>query len=251
MENKDITKDFEFKSVDVEGEDALNVVALADKFNDWMYKTIRPYCEGSVLEIGSGIGNISQFFANNNHQITLSDIREGYCENLKEKFGDKENVKDVLLMNLTDPEFENKFSSYFESFDSIFSLNVVEHIEDDVLALKNCKKLLKKGGKLVILVPAYQSLYNQFDTELEHYRRYTKKTLNDIFQKANIPLVRSWYFNFMGIFGWWVSGKLQKNKTVPKGQMGLYNKLVPIFKIIDKIMLNQFGLSVISVGVKK
>jgi hypothetical protein len=55
----------------------------------------------------------------------------------------------------------------------------------------------------------------------------------------------------MGIFGWYISGKLQNNKTIPKDQMALYNKLVPIFKIIDLMLLKRVGLSVISVGLKK
>jgi 2-polyprenyl-3-methyl-5-hydroxy-6-metoxy-1,4-benzoquinol methylase len=51
---------------------------------------------------------------------------------------------------------------------------VVEHIKDDRLAIANCKKLLKKNGHLIILVPAYRYLYNEFDKELEYYRRYNK-----------------------------------------------------------------------------
>jgi len=54
----------------------------------------------------------------------------------------------------------------------------------------------------------------------------------------------------MGIPGWYISGKLQKNKTIPKGQMSLYNKFVPVFKLVDKLLFNKVGLSVISVGIK-
>jgi len=54
----------------------------------------------------------------------------------------------------------------------------------------------------------------------------------------------------MGIPGWYISGKLQKNKTIPKSQMSLYDKFVPLFKIVDRVVVNKIGLSVISVGVK-
>jgi hypothetical protein len=103
---------------------------------------------------------------------------------------------------------------------------------------------------MVILVPAYHQLYNRFDRELEHFRRYDRKKLNDLLVAANLTVIHSQYFNVMGIPGWYISGKLQKNKTIPKSQMSLYNKLVPIFKLIDKIVLNRVGLSVISVGRK-
>ena len=110
--------------------------------------------------------------------------------------------------------------------------------------------MLKPGGKLIILVPAYQALYNQFDKELFHYRRYTTSSLSDVFKKAGIPIEKKFYFNAAGILGWYVSGKIQKNKTIPKGQMGLYNKLVPLFKIADQILMNSMGLSAVCVGKK-
>lgn len=250
MEQKVDTKDFKFNAVDQEGMDTLDVIADADKFNVWMYKTISKHCFGSTLEIGSGIGNISQYFINDGKTITLSDIRDNYVDILDQKYGSEKGVKGVVNMNLTDPDFDAKFKNYLGTFDSVFALNVVEHIEDDKLALENCYKLLKPGGHVVILVPAYQSLYNRFDKELEHFRRYTKKTLKAVISSARFDIITKRYFNFMGIFGWWVSGKLQKNKTIPKGQMNLYNKLVPIFKLIDTCTLRRMGLSVIVVGKK-
>jgi SAM-dependent methyltransferase len=241
---------FNFKHIDEEGEETLDAISKADLFNEWMYKTILPHCKGRILEIGSGIGNISSQFLNDGYQITLSDIREYYCDKLATKFGDHPNLEDILILDLIDPEFETKFSHLFGTFDTVFALNVVEHIFDDKLALSNIMKLLTKGGHAVILVPAYQFLFNGFDVSLEHYRRYTVKSLKNIFHHNQYHIRHSQYFNFIGIFGWFVSGKLQKNKTIPESQMGLYNKLVPIFKFFDKVMLNKMGLSAIVVGAK-
>ena len=123
-------------------------------------------------------------------------------------------------------------------------------IQDFKLALKNCNFLLKDGGTLLILVPAYQSLYCRFDRELGHFRRYTKKTLRKVFELNNFHIKDSRYFNVVGIFGWIFSGMILREKTIPEGQMDLYNKLVPVFKIIDKIFQGSLGLSVIMVGNK-
>lgn len=239
---------FRHKEIDKEGWETLDVIAAADKFNEWMYQTIKPYTKGKILEIGSGIGNISEFFTEAGSDITLSDIRSNYCEVLQKKFT---KAKEVIQLNLVHPGFDEQYNQYLNKFDSIFALNVVEHIKEDALAIKNCRKLLQTGGKLIILVPAYQSLYNRFDKELEHFRRYTQNTLNQLFLKNEFEVIHSQYFNFMGIPGWFVSGKLQKNKTIPRGQISLYNKLVPLFKLIDKSLFNRIGLSVISVGIKK
>lgn len=240
---------FSFKAIDIEGNETLSVLANANKLNAWFYQTIKPYCSGKILEIGSGIGNISQFFIQNNSDITLSDLRISYLDSLANRFPTF-NQKNFCLLDLVDADFDTKHQNIFNTFDTIFALNVVEHIFDDEQAIKNCYKLLKKGGALIILVPAYKSLYNRFDKELEHYRRYNQKSLNDLFKKANFKITHGQYFNAAGILGWYVSGRLLKNKLIPEGQVSLYNKLVPFFKITDKILFNKIGLSVITVGAK-
>lgn len=243
-------KEFAFKPVDTEGENTLNTIALANHLNQWMYNTIKPYCKGKILEIGSGVGNISEYFLENKADILLTDIRDGYCAALLAKFADQSSLLGIETMNLVDEDFDKKFAKHFGSFDTVFALNVVEHIFDDQLAVSNCNKLLKSGGKLIVLVPAYQWLYNNFDTELEHYRRYTRKQLESIFTNNSFNIFRSQYFNAAGIAGWFVSGKLLHHSIIPTWQIRLYNSLVGIFKLFDKMVFNSFGLSVITVGVK-
>ncbi len=241
-------REFAYKEDDREGLDTLDVIAEAGRFNQWMYRTIQPHCSGNIIEIGSGIGNISQFFLQAGASITLSDIRPHYCDALRTSFSSYPNLQGVVQMDLVHPAFDKQYANHLNAYDSLFSLNVVEHIKDDRLALSNAKKLLKPNGTIVVLVPAYQSLYNQFDKGLEHYRRYTKKTLTEVVAASGFEVKHRQYFNFMGIFGWYVSGKLQKNDTIPRGQMGLYNKLVPAFKVVDWMVLKSMGLSVIVVG---
>jgi 2-polyprenyl-3-methyl-5-hydroxy-6-metoxy-1,4-benzoquinol methylase len=226
----------------------LSVIEKADNFNEWMYQTIKPFVKGRILEIGSGIGNISQFFLTDKYDITLSDVRDSYCDKLTQKFGDK-GIQ-VFNIDLVDADFEGKYKNMLGSFDTVFALNVVEHIENDHLALRNINKLLAVDGVVIILVPAYQFLYNGIDKGLEHYRRYTQSMTNATLTQAKFKIIHEQYFNAMGIPAWFISGKLQKNETIPKNQMGLYNKLVPVFKIIDKLVLNKIGLSNIAVGKK-
>ncbi len=243
-------KEFAFKPADLEGEDTLKTIALANHFNEWMYKTIKPFCKGKILEIGSGLGNISEFFLHDEASIFLSDIRQGYCDTLKMRFEDSKSLAGIELIDLVDPEFETRFHKLLNSFDTVFALNVVEHIYDDELAVANCRKLLKPGGSLIILVPAYQWLFNSFDRELEHYRRYTRTGLNEVLRSSGLEIAHSQYFNAAGMAGWFISGKLQRNSILPKDQIKLFNKLVLFFKLFDKLIFNSFGLSAISVGKK-
>lgn len=243
-------EEIKFKEIDEVGNNTLDVISDADKFNRWMYDTIHPYCNGTILEIGSGLGNISQFFLKDNAQITLSDIRQNYFNELEQKFKKYPSLGGIELIDLVDPDFDSKFQHLFNSFDTVFALNVVEHIFDDNLAIQNSYKLLKKEGNLVILVPSYQFLYNALDKSLDHYRRYTKKNLSELLANNQLQITHKHCFNFMGIFAWFISGKLQKNNSIPGGQMRLYNALVPLFKLADWVLFRMWGLSTIVVGKK-
>jgi len=241
---------FKFQEFDAIGEETLETIGKANRFNRWMYQTIKPWCKGHILEIGSGAGNISKYFLEDDSKITLSDIRDNYCERLKNKFNDKKNLLGVTKINLTDPDFDSKYKDIFNTFDTVFALNVIEHIEDDFAAIKNSYKLLKKNGHLLILVPSYQHLYNQFDVGLGHYRRYTLSSLARIFQMNKLKIIGKQYFNFIGLFGWFFSGSILKKRQVPVGQVKIFNRLVPLFKIIDLATFNRIGLSTIVVGEK-
>ncbi len=244
-------KEFGFKVVDSQGRETLEVIAQAENFNRWMYEMIKPYCGGRVLEIGSGVGNISKFFIEDGFDILLTDIRNSYCDVLKQKFSAKKNLLGVANIDLVDKDFDTKFSKYFGSFDTLFSLNVIEHIKDDSLAVANCKKLLAKDGRLIILVPAYQWLYNGFDEELHHFRRYFKEQVISLFEASNFSIKRSFYFNGLGILGWFISGKIMKNRIIPQSQLKFYNGMIPLAKVFDWVFFRLIGLSVVVVGEKK
>ena len=233
------------KEIDIEGEDTLNAVAKADKFNFWMYSQMRPFLRGNILEIGSGIGNISDFLTKEFSSACLSDVRDQYTEHLKQRFPHN----NVLNIDLVHPEFETVYQKLLGSFDFVFALNVVEHIKDDSLAASNMARLLKPSGTMFILVPAYQWLYNSFDVTLEHFRRYNKKRITRINPKSCEP-IQSRYFNAFGIVGWFIVGSVFKKKIIPEGNMSLFNKIVPMVKVLDWVLGNQIGLSVILVTKK-
>jgi SAM-dependent methyltransferase len=241
---------FTFKELDLEGQATLEAIAAAPRFNEWMYKVTSRNLKGRILEIGSGIGNISEQFLSEGRSLMLSDIRENYCAHLEEAFGKEPTCLGVRQIDLVHPNFSTEYVDLLGSFDGIFALNVVEHIENDGLAIQNARLLLRTGGRLVILVPAFQALYNGFDRALEHYRRYTEGSLRQIFVKEKLSVVHSQYFNLAAIAGWWFSGNVLKKETIPTGQMRIYNALVPIFKLVDMFVFNRVGISVIVEGVK-
>ena len=242
-----MTDHFNFPEIDEVGIENLDAISFAPGFNEYMYKTILPYCEGKILEIGTGTANISKHFIQDGADIHLSDIRENYLQDLKEKYPHLSNK--IHKVNLVDQDFDKKNIDHFRSYDTVFALNVIEHIKDDNLAVLNAGKMLKNGGRVVILVPAYQWMYNSFDTALEHYRRYTGKSLKDLLS-PHMKVIHQQYFNVFGMLGWFISGRILKKKTIPRNQMELYDRLIFISRILDKLVINKIGLSVIAVAQK-
>lgn len=243
-----ISREFKYKEVDTEGLETLKALEEASNFNQWMYDSIKPFCAGKILEIGSGIGNISHFFVKEKYDIFLSDIRNNYRVILKEIFP---SISDKILdIDLLDKDFDKKYLSILGSFDTVFALNVIEHIKDDGQAIINCKKLLKKEGKLIILVPAFNSLYNGIDKNLEHYKRYTKKTLLAIIT-PHLKVNETFYFNTFGILGWFLFGSVFRKTELQSTEISIYNKILPITKFFDKIFRSIVGLSVVAVATKE
>lgn len=232
------------------GTETLEVISGAGNFNRWMYQTIRKHCSGDILEIGSGIGNISRYFIEDGAEITLSDFDRTYLPRLEQKFGKYPNLNGLYRLDLSDKELEKNHPNLIGTFDTVFALNVVEHIEDHHQALRNAFKLLRTGGKVVILVPAFQFLYNGFDEQLGHYRRYTAKTLKNLLESTGFRVIGSQYFNYIAMWGWFMSGNILRKRIIPGGQMRLYNTLVPVWKVLDLFTNRIAGISIIQVGYK-
>jgi 2-polyprenyl-3-methyl-5-hydroxy-6-metoxy-1,4-benzoquinol methylase len=235
---------------DLIGEQTLSVIQRANLFNEWMYNTINPYLKDNILEIGSGIGNISEFVVRDFTNITLSDYNEGYVRLLRERWSEKENVRAFLSIDLQASNFETQYSFLQNKFDCIFLLNVIEHLENDKYAVKNCQFMLRKGGHLVVLAPSYQYLYCTFDKYLGHFRRYTVSSLRSVMSIRGNTILHTQYFNSLGILGWFVSGKLLGQSQIGKKEMSTFNKLVPIARLADKVFINSIGLSSIVVAKK-
>jgi SAM-dependent methyltransferase len=81
------------------------------------------------------------------------------------------------------------------SFDLAVSLDVIEHLEDDLAALRELRRTVVPGGALLVTVPAYQWLWSGHDEINHHHRRYTRRSLQRVAEQAGWRQVRTTYFN--------------------------------------------------------
>lgn len=237
-------------TADPTGFHTLDIISRATAFNRWMYSSIRPFLQGNILEIGSGIGNISDFVVRDGYTISLSDYDADYQSALAEKYHSCPNVPEVLSIDLEQADFTAAYVHLQNRYDTIFLLNVIEHIRDDRKAVQNCAFLLKPQGRLVVLAPAFSFLYSRLDKELGHHRRYTTTTMTRLLTREELLPVHRQYFNALGLAGWFVFG-LTGRKQLTAPAFNLFNILVPLARLLDRLMGKLGGLSVIAVAEKK
>ncbi len=228
------------------GKSTLQTLSGFNQYSQWMYSRIRQHLGRRVMEIGCGIGNnLDNLASAPDAEIILTDPREDYLQELRDNFSDRENVSFFQYDATKPPPPDLKDAPP----DTIVMLNVLEHIKEDELALSNLYDLVAPGGRLVVLVPAFQALYCKIDENLEHFRRYTKKELQDKMLRAGFQLVESFYFNAVGAAGWFVAGKVLRASEIKEGHVAGQKLLMPGAKAVDSLNL-PIGLSVVCVGRK-
>jgi SAM-dependent methyltransferase len=230
---------------EVFGESILNELESATRFSEWMYETIAPYLGDRIFEIGSGIGNISRQLPVR-EGLTLSDYSSGYRARLGDSFRDVGGI-DVVEADLTTDEC---FQALAGRYDCVVCLNVLEHIEDDIAALRRMGTLLESGGRLIILVPQYRFLMSDMDRSLGHYRRYSRGELKTKLEEAGLSVEVVKNFNVLGIPGWYINNTLLNRTSLGANKVRLFDLCVPVVRLIERAIPLP-GLSVIGVGVKE
>ena len=234
---------------DPAGQATLQALADARRLHRWQFGVVRPWLQAPVLEVGAGLGNISQELVATGQPCYLSDLRPSYLTALEARFASAQNVQGMLRLDLMDPAFAQTYRHVLGQMGTVFSLNVIEHIADDVAALGRMARLLRPGGYVVSLAPAYPALYNRLDAALGHHRRYTRGSLATAHLQAGLHVRRSYYFNAAGLPGWlWAGWK--RAEVLPAGPVRLFNALVPAFRMADAVLLGQVGLSAVVVAQK-
>lgn len=214
---------------DEHGSEILARLNRAPRFTKWMADTIRPYLGEQVLEIGAGIGNLTANLVPRKI-YWASDINPQYLDRLRKL----EPTRPYLRVQYTDAAAGETYPE--EHFDTVICLNVVEHLEDDVNALRNIRSALRKDGRAIILVPNGPGLYGSLDRVLGHYRRYTRKQLQDVCERAGFRVEKVLKFNRIGAPGWWWNGRILKKTTFGFWQIKLLNALLPVVRPIDRFL---------------
>jgi len=216
------------------------------RFANWMFEQIAPFLSGTIWEAGCGMGTYTQLMlAAGCQQVLATDHDQHLLNVVHRRFAGIKRVR-VFDLDLSREEEFKKLRGC--AIETIVCLNVLEHLDDDLLVLRNMHSLLPSQGRLVLLVPAHPWLFNGIDEAVHHYRRYTRRELSAKLRQVDFHIRKLYFFNAPAILGWVVYGHLLRRRNVPETSVGLFDRIVPIFRWTERAILRgKLGISLIAV----
>lgn len=224
--------------------DTLEKLTAAPNYNQWIYKLCRPYLGQRVLEIGSGIGNMTGFFLEHGGRVLATDMEPQRLGEIRAQWPEQKELDTAVWdINEAAPGKVKNFNP-----DTIVCINVLEHIKNDVAALRRMCSLLATGGKLLLYIPALSWIYGSLDRELHHFRRYGIKEVGEITDQAGFSREKLYYANMLGVPGWWWNNRVIKSRYFSNKQVKLFDRLVPLAACLEQWIKPCLGQSLFYAG---
>jgi len=221
------------------GVDVLHALEEATNYNAFLVDLVLRSANGRrrMLDFGAGIGTFAKLLRSQGMDIACVEF-DTYLAN--------------ALVREGFPTFKTLAEVPDRSFEFIFALNVLEHIEDDRTVLELLEAKLTKDGRLLVYVPAFECLWTSFDEKLKHYRRYRRAELERLAQSAGLSVQESRYMDSLGFFaalGYKILGNKLGHVSTPA--VRLYDRfLVPLNSALDSFLGRLFGNNVYVVASK-
>lgn len=196
-----------------------------------------------VVEIGCGLGNFTETLLDRELVVAL-DAEPACIERLSQRFPDRANLHAFAC------EAPSACFADLRRFDpdSCVCLNVLEHIADDVAAVRAMADILPCGGRIVLLTPAFPSLYGPIDRDLGHYRRYRRGSLRRVAECAGVRVRKLHYLNTAGFFAWWANSHIFRLHEQSPRQIAFFDDVVvPVMSRVEDFVRPPFGQSLFAV----
>jgi SAM-dependent methyltransferase len=202
---------------------------------------------GDVVEIGAGIGGTT---------LALHDGRSHRWVCLEPDADQAKQLRATVRKSLglcAPGVIAGSLRALAErpSFDCVLYLDVLEHIQDDRRQIEEAARMVRPGGHIVVLSPAHQWLFSEFDKSIGHIRRYDKRHLRSLMPQGWMEK-KLVYLDSVGVL-LSLANVLALRQALPsRWQLSLWDRLcVPLSRIIDCILLGNFGKSILAVWEKR
>ena len=228
----------------------LEAMSFAVNYHRWILDEFRPFLGKRAVEVGAGTGLFSELLLEENlDTLSLVEPSEMF-EHLRKNISPIETRTEVNFHQSIFAGVHRQIAVDYKP-DSIIYVNVLEHIEDDVAELSMIHQTLPENGRCFIFVPALQALYGEFDRRIGHFRRYSKKEIDEKCESAGFRILKLKYFDFAGVFPWYVKYKILKSDSLESGAVALYDKIaVPLVSRFEKYFSMPVGKNILLVAEK-
>jgi len=222
--------------------EVLEDLRSAVNYLEWLVDLTEPWLGDDPLEVGSGLGDAAARWAAAGRPVTASEADPSRLALLRERFAGHASVR---VRELAVPIRETA------DYSAVVALNVLEHIEDDVAALRDFARLVRPGGRIVLVVPAFEQAMSKFDREIGHFRRYRVASMTETLHAAGLRPVQVQYINSLGLLGWMTLVKALGGRPREGMPLKIYDKLVvPMLRRVEARLRMPFGQSVLAVAEK-
>ena len=231
----------EFKYVGSE----LDLFSAVHNWKSYWSRRIKSFIVGDVLEVGAGIGSNTSYLDQklSGRWVCLepdSNLISLIHENLARVRHRKYEVVCGTLKKVD-----------AERFDTIIYIDVLEHIENDVVELETASKLLRAGGRLIVLSPAHKFLFTPFDAAIGHYRRYNTSTLRSL-TPLGLDLERIFYLDSVGMALSFANRLILKQSMPRKEQLRFWDRcVIPISRVTDRFLFHSLGKTIVGIWKNK
>ena len=220
--------------------EVLEGLAMAKNHRKWFVAFATPYLGDDPIEVSAGLGDYAAEWLVHAPRMTLTEADPNRLLALKERFAANPGV---TVRELRLPSEETGQHS------AAVSYNVLEHIEDHVGALRTMRDLVRPGGNVVLVVPAFPFAMSPVDVMTGHVRRYTRRTVRAVMDAAGLEIRKLHYANSLGLIGYYVSTSLLRQIPGPGPMVKFYDSAVaPLTRLAERIVPPPFGQSVIAIG---
>lgn len=221
--------------------------SAAPNYNAWLGEHFKKYCGRRVLEVGAGIGTITALLAEGRELVMALEVDRFYVKRLENRFRDQPHV----VPHLSDIALADWEALRARQFDSIVLSNVLEHIPDDADAVRRFAKILPRGGRLIVLVPALPLLQGSMDEAVGHHRRYLPHSLRGVLEDNGFQVEVMEWMNLVGIPAWFMNSKVLGRRAMPPLQLRLYDAVVPLLARAESRFKLPVGLSLFCVATNR
>jgi SAM-dependent methyltransferase len=226
-------------------ESTLRSVADAKRYHRWLAEVLAGHLEGTVLEIGAGIGTLSLAIADLGVSVLSSEPDPALAEVLETRAASVPHVRvtKAFLLPLSSED------SIPGETGTILLSNVLEHVVEDVEALSSIRSVCPNGTRLALVVPSHPWAYTTLDKAIGHQRRYTKRSLATSCEEAGWHVLFMRYFNPIGALTWFLSGKILRRSAIAQWQTRAIELAVPTLKAVDRLFGGRgLGQSLIAIA---